>query len=387
MKIGEFSIRRYGPLGDTGAQRPGDFSLVFAHNEQGKTLVVEALLRMLLGKGARGLEGIERVDESPQGYLVLREKDGTEHKLPEDGPVTDLWPLTAEDCRNVFVIRNSDLSIAREPDFYTGVTDRLTGLRTQEIESVQDQLRAIGRLTAKELRISNAQEDGKLKDRLDAAQELLEDMDALGGRLEEEGFDRMAQRAAVVAERIEDAEQEHHRMELARRREQHRRGREALAALRKALDERRALEPFTAEQAQKWRDLEQAVVRAKKRLGELAAESRQAGQQIEALERKEQRTERELKALERRLEESEELRLELRDYDEQVRAIEQSAPTARLAAWGFVGLLFLTGLSVAGAVLGRPWAVVLAAVFGAPTLGCGALLAWHAHRRGRAAGQ
>ncbi len=386
MRIAEFSIRRYGPLGDTGALRPGSFSLVFAHNEQGKTLVVEALLRLLLGKGARGLERIERVDESPQGYLVLRERNGTEHKLPEDGSLTDLWPLTAEDCRNVFVIRNSDLSIAREADFYTGVTDRLTGLRTQEIETVQDQLRAIGRLTAKELRISNAQEDGKLKDRLEGAQELLDEIGTLSARLEEEDFDRMAQRAAIVAERIEVAEQEHERMDLARRREQYRRGREALAALRQAMDEGRALEPFTAEEAQQWRDLERTFAQARKRLKELAAEARQARDQIRQLERDEQEAERELKTLERRLEESEELRLELRDYEEQARAVQQTAATARLAAWGCVGLLALTGLSVAAALLGRPWAMVLGFVFGVPALGCGAVLWWQAHRRGRAAG-
>ena len=85
MRIAEFFIVRYGPLSGERPVRPAPFSLLYAPNEEGKTLTAEALVRMLLGRGARQFKGIGRVEETPEGYVILRQADGTDVKLPEAG--------------------------------------------------------------------------------------------------------------------------------------------------------------------------------------------------------------------------------------------------------------------------------------------------------------
>ena len=130
MRIKEFSIDKYGPLSNAGSVRLSGFNLFYGENEDGKTLTLEALIRMLLGKDRKVFPDIDRVEENPEGYVVITMDTGEELKIPEKGYVTDLTGIFPNEYRNLFVIRNSDLSIVRETEFYGDVTERLTGLRT-----------------------------------------------------------------------------------------------------------------------------------------------------------------------------------------------------------------------------------------------------------------
>jgi uncharacterized protein YhaN len=111
MRIKEFFVKRYGPLRDKGYFLADSFNLLFGKNEEGKTLTIDALVKLLFGKHIKDFERIDRVEETPEGYLVVEDDHGQEVKLPEKGILTDLAHLTASECRNLFVIRNSDLSI------------------------------------------------------------------------------------------------------------------------------------------------------------------------------------------------------------------------------------------------------------------------------------
>ena len=47
MRIKEFAIWKYGPLAGAGKMELGDLNLFFGPNEQGKTLMIDALVKML----------------------------------------------------------------------------------------------------------------------------------------------------------------------------------------------------------------------------------------------------------------------------------------------------------------------------------------------------
>jgi len=142
MKLKEFSITRYGPLPNAGKILLHNFNLFWGKNEDGKTLTIDALVKLLLGRNIKDFgRSIDRVEEKPEGYVIIEDDKGKEFKLPEQGDLTKVAGLTSSQCRNIFVIRNSDLSIASEGDFYTDITGRLTGLRTKEISNIKEVLR------------------------------------------------------------------------------------------------------------------------------------------------------------------------------------------------------------------------------------------------------
>ncbi|GAG81601.1 unnamed protein product, partial [marine sediment metagenome] len=147
MKIKEFLITRYGPLKNKNPFQLADFNLFWGNNEDGKTLTIDALIKLLLGRNIRNFEHIDRVEESPEGYIIIENDKGKEIKLPEKGNLTEVADLTQSESRNIFIIRNSDLSITRESEFYTNVTDQLTGLRTEDISQIKQTLEGIGKIT------------------------------------------------------------------------------------------------------------------------------------------------------------------------------------------------------------------------------------------------
>ncbi|GAG87719.1 unnamed protein product, partial [marine sediment metagenome] len=145
------------------------------------TLTIDALVKMLLRKNIRDFIHINRVEENPEGYVIIENEEKEEVKLPEKGDLTKLTDLTSSECRNIFIIRNSDLSIAAESEFYTNVTDRLTGLKTRQILSIKKKLQELGKLTRTDstASLSNKKEFGKIKSRLDRAAGLVEGINTL----------------------------------------------------------------------------------------------------------------------------------------------------------------------------------------------------------------
>ena len=223
MKIKEFSITRYGPLPDSGRVQLSDFNLFWGKNEYGKTLTIDALVKMLLGKKNKGFDMINRVKETPEGYVVLDDSKGREVKLPEGGTLPELADMNVSECRNIFIVINSDLSIARDParesDFYTSVTDRLTGLRTAEISKIEENLRKIGRITA--TGIFSDVEGEKLKTRINYAENLIKDIVILVDEINKKGFDEFEQESASLKEEIDRIEKELQSLENARKREKY----------------------------------------------------------------------------------------------------------------------------------------------------------------------
>jgi len=316
VRLREFSITRYGPLKDTGRVELGDFNLLFGRNEEGKTLTIDALVKLLLGGGAkiRDFERIDRVDESPEGYVILEDDEGNESKLPEKGNLTDLLGLTPSQCRNIFIIRNSDLSIATEADFYEDVTDRLTGLRTEDISRIEQALRELGRATETG-RLSNTAKDGKLKDRVEKAQKLLEEIKELSGEIQQVGFDGLEQQAAGRTEELERIARQIEDLEDARQRERYEKGREALDELKRALEDLAELQVYNEQDERRWRECERTIRDCESDSNALAQELKDAGAQLEKKGEELGRAEAEFSVLEQRKRTlDEEIRSELKDF-------------------------------------------------------------------------
>lgn len=146
MKLKQVHIERYGPLPKHTLTFKKGIQPIFGGNESGKTLLVDALIKMLTGKTTGWDAVLDRVEEVPEGFLVF-EDNGDEFKLEKGNTLSDFLAISAEELRNIFVVRNSDLEIPRQIDFYEKITDRITGLRSGDIGSIIEKLREMGRLT------------------------------------------------------------------------------------------------------------------------------------------------------------------------------------------------------------------------------------------------
>ncbi len=261
MKIKEFSITRYGPLPNTGRILLNDFNLFFGKNEDGKTLTIDALVKLLLGRNTKDFEHIERVDETPEGYVIISDDKGKEIKLPEKGDLTKVANLTPSECRNIFIVRNSNLSIARdvaqESEFYTNVTDRLTGLRTKEISMIRENLIEIGKITP--TGIFRDIKGEKLKIRVKSAKDLIKKIESLGEKIKKDRFDELEKESVRQKEEIEGIEQETKSLEDARKREKYEKGKESLNKLREDLEELKGLEIYNESDEQLWREYERDI--------------------------------------------------------------------------------------------------------------------------------
>lgn len=255
MRIKEFSIRKYGPLTDSGVIRLTDFNLFWGENEDGKTLTLEALIRLLLGKGQKLFSGIERVNEKPEGYVLLETDRGEEHKLPEAGQITELLALSAEEYRNLFVIRNSDLSIARENEFYGDVTERLIGLRSNQILRIKNQLRILGNLT-EGMDTVNTRQSQHLKSRVLLAEGLQKEAGEFLQTARSQGYDVLEEQMLSRQNRFRELEGEIRELEKTRLQEKYQSGKRHLDAILAALEKLDTLKAFTDEEFAEWQQLE-----------------------------------------------------------------------------------------------------------------------------------
>jgi exonuclease SbcC len=260
VRIKEFSIRRYGPLSDIGRISLGSFSVFYGRNERGKTLTIDSLVKLLFKRDTSVFEDIDRVDEDPDGYLIIEDRRGKEIKLPEKGDLTKVADITPWEFRNTFVIRSSDLLIKEENKFYEEMTDRLAGLKTGTIRSIKEQLKELGKLT-------RADSDAALRDiknenlkaRWKKAPDLVERIDKLIQEVEKEGFDEHEQQLLKIEDEIEKIGQKQVDFEDAHKRERYEAGSQALQTIASALEGLRKLEVYNEDDERAWVQYEERI--------------------------------------------------------------------------------------------------------------------------------
>lgn len=352
MRIKEFFIKRYGPLREITYSLSHPLTLLIGKNEDGKTLTIDALVKLLLGRQARDFGRIiDRVEEIPEGYCVIEGDDGGEIKLPEHGDLTEITAVTASEYRNIFIIRDSDLSIAREGEFYTTVTNRLTGLRTDEILKTKEALREIGRITPGGM--FRDIKDEILKTRIEGAQALLEDIEALAHEMSEERFDEREAETVKLQEEIEGIEHGLERLEAARKQETHTKGTEALARLITALENGKKVKWYTEADAQLWRDCERDIQHRMKEKEQLAAKLKGSEKELKETDKLLQERVRDFRILEDRKKSLDEVKAELNLYETRRREGVEREQRASTSLWMGVIASLLLGIALIGLIV-RP---------------------------------
>jgi len=259
MRIKNIYVKRYGPLRDREYALSRNLTLFSGPNEAGKTLTIDAVLRLLFGKSIRNFSQIDRVDETPEGYVVLENDQKEEIKLPEKGTLEKVFGLTVSQCRNIFVIRNSDLSIFHESDFYTVLMDRLIGLRSQEIAVIKDALREMGRITPGGL-FRDIREE-KLRTRMERAGDLVVRIGRLIEEIAQQEYDALEERHEAYREERERISKEIQQLDDARKREQYEKGLAALTELKGCLQRVRDLRIYDVREEEQWRDYRRDIHR------------------------------------------------------------------------------------------------------------------------------
>ncbi|MGM0366271.1 MAG: ATP-binding protein [Actinomycetota bacterium] len=178
MHIKKIYINHYGPIKGLDLEIGKGIQVVWGLNEAGKTLTIDAVIKLMLGKSIKEFEHIDRVDQFPEGYLLIEDSGNREIKIDPGSSLSSYVGIEPRDFRNTFIIRNSDLTISREEEYYRAVTDRLTGMQTEKIESLMEMFKDYGRLTSASggARLSNSREYDGIKDKRDDAGSLVSDI-------------------------------------------------------------------------------------------------------------------------------------------------------------------------------------------------------------------
>ena len=154
MRIHQLNLPVYGPLENVNLNFAPGLQIIYGPNESGKTLLIDALVKLLLGtKNIRDFAAIDRVPGLPQGHLRLH-LAGQEHILKAGFHLDKLVKLTPQDLRNLYVVRNKDLEMSGQ-GYLQQLSDRLTGMDTTRMK----QLRA---LLAERAGLTNPTSTGKL---------------------------------------------------------------------------------------------------------------------------------------------------------------------------------------------------------------------------------
>jgi uncharacterized protein YhaN len=281
MRIRQLHVTRYGPMAPFSSDSFGDFTLIHGPNEQGKTLLIDALVRMLFKKDLRKtyrryFGNMNRVAEKPEGFVVLESK-GIDHKLENRETVKDVFPFDVlpDDFRNVFVVRDSDLSLKDADRYYSRVTEKLTGLRSSEIEHLMQQIQKRGRLRSArpDSELANNAEQGKIASKVRYARNLIDEIRDLREALLAENYDDLESELIDIRDRKARLEGEAALQRAAEESRRYRKARRALSDLKRMEKSAEALEYLDSARLKDW---QKAISRRETAESDVAEEKREA---------------------------------------------------------------------------------------------------------------
>lgn len=171
MKIKKIFIIRYGPLQNLDLDIGPGLQVIWGRNEAGKTLTIDAVIKMMLEGKVRDFGRINRVEEEPEGFILFEDTSGKEIKVSVKKGLVKHISFAGLDLRNIFVIRDSDLTLKQECGYYKSITDRLTGMNLEKIEGLLSGIKDYGRLTraSSDSGLSDNKDYGKIVSLMDLA--------------------------------------------------------------------------------------------------------------------------------------------------------------------------------------------------------------------------
>jgi hypothetical protein len=218
MKIKEFEIRDYGPLPDIGLINLDKFNLFYGKNESGKTLILDALIKMMMGKPVVHKDKIERVKQKPIGHIKLIDNTGGVIVLKGNEPFSKSFEIAPQEFYNIFIIR---------------------------------ELLDIGKLTASG-KFRNTKGE-KFDDRMKDARKCIKNIKDLAEKINEEKLEQLEVELIQNSKEIESVKQEIENYDSARNREKYEIAFEALTTLKKAKEQLDTVIFFNDHDIQNWR--------------------------------------------------------------------------------------------------------------------------------------
>ncbi len=327
MKIEEFSVTSYGasPLFFSQPQKPGQFNLIYGPNEAGKSLLIDALLKLMLGEDARyqpagtsnyAFEKMDRVSVDPEGFV--RVKIGRDsYKLPEQGSLVDilndstgddskLENCNPADFRNIFVVRDSNLKFTEEigSDYYSDLQDKLTGLHSKQIRNIRDQLQEAGRLTnsTADAGLSSRKDNNHAGERFEAAGECLKKIEAIKNEAQAEGYYQLEEKLQRTKWKIEKLEKKINLLKKARKRSDYNRGQKLLAELQEVRKKLNKYKNLNEDDYRRYRRAKDQIAQLEKERQNKREKIEDINNELEELAEPLARTERELNRLEEQVE-------------------------------------------------------------------------------------
>jgi len=177
MKIKKIFIIRYGPLQNLDLDIGPGLQVIWGRNEAGKTLTIDAITKMMLEGKVRDFNRINRVEEDPEGFILFEDSDGKEIKISVKKGLLKHISFAGLDLRNIFIIRDSDLTLKQECGYYKSITDRLTGMNLEKIEELISGIKDYGRLTraSSDSGLSDSRDYGKIASLMNATKTFVSD--------------------------------------------------------------------------------------------------------------------------------------------------------------------------------------------------------------------
>lgn len=160
MRLTTADIDRYGPLQGCRPALDDDITIVAGPNESGKTLYLEGVLQLLDESVEAQMDPGPRVTQSPIGRVAV-ESASERHTLGDGTGLSDISPIEPNHLHNLFVVRDSDLSLPNRTEYYTSLVEHLGNIHTTEIEAIRKKMRDRGKLTKKNLNLRNRSYDTK----------------------------------------------------------------------------------------------------------------------------------------------------------------------------------------------------------------------------------
>jgi len=171
-------------------------------------------------------------------------------------------------------VRDSNLAPfldkSTESNFYLGIIDHLTGLRTGEIEKIKKELLDIGNITPTFLFKDTKEE--RIRSRWEDAKTLLQEIENLEIKIKSEDLDELEKISVLHTEQIRTLEVKLASIADAQKREKYEICKKAFNILKESLQNIEALEIYNKEDFQAWRDCEKEILESEKRLSEFKNE-------------------------------------------------------------------------------------------------------------------
>lgn len=362
MRLRTAEIDRYGPLYDCRPPCPDGISVISGPNEAGKTLYLEALLQLLEPDVADLMEPSPRVDQPPTGRVIV-EHGGTQYECDGQTSLSDITPVEPAHLQSVFVVRDSDLQLPIDQDYYTSLIEKLGDIHTTEINRIKSKLIDRGRLTDTRHNISSDQDYDNAGDVRDAAETLARDVREYVAEIEREALDELDARRLRVKRKRKEIQAELDTLEEAGTVAEYERLSEQLETYRSASEERAALDGFDRETFDALRESRNDLKRDRETSQELDEKIETKELEVEETAEELAKFEARQSELERRSAAVEDARSELeryRDNQEEAAGADRQLSLTRPAT--LLAVLGAGGAGVAGAIAGSLLAVGLGVV-------------------------